>query len=105
MLVRYVAPPMTHSTLDYATPRRKPVRLWHVAVWLLPAWCSLMTFGVFTIVGREIDMLWWLAMLLPVALGTGCCAVGHYKLMWYSFAVALAVLATTIVLPSINRAT
>ncbi len=96
---------MTRSALDYATPRRQPVRLWHLAVWLMPLWCWLMPFVIFRIAGGEIDALWWLAMLLPVAVGIGCGAYGHQRLMWYSFAVALGVLAISIALPSLNRAT
>ena len=96
---------MTHSTLNDATPRRNPNRFWHLAVLPLPVWCWVMPFAIFEFAGREIDAIWFLAMLLPLAVGTGCCAAGHYKLMWYSFGVLLGVLAINFALPSLNRAT
>ncbi len=96
---------MTHPTLDYARPVRKPLTLGRIAVWLMPAWCFLMTFGVFMVAGREIDLLWWVAMGLPLIVAALCFWLQERMLAVYCIGVSLLVLAVTIALPNINRAT
>lgn len=70
----------------------------------MPVWCWLMPFVIFNIAGGEIDTIWWLAMLLPIVVGVACGTADHRWMMWYSFAVAVGVLAICLALPTLNRA-
>jgi len=96
---------MTKATLDYVRPSRRPVTFGRILVWLTPAWCFLMTFGVFAIVGREIDLLWFVALGMPLVVAGVCFWLQDRKLAIYCIATSLLVLAVTTALPYINRAT
>lgn len=96
---------MTKATLDYGRPSRKPITFGRVLVWLMPVWCFLMTFGVFTIVGHEIDLLWFIAIGMPLIVASVGFWLQERKLAIYCVAIALLVLAVSSALPYINRAT
>jgi hypothetical protein len=96
---------MTKATLNYRPPSRKPVTLGRILVWLMPAWCLLMTFGVFSIVGREIELLWFVALGMPLVVAGVCFWLQERQLAMYCIATSLLLLAVTTALPYINRAT
>ena len=96
---------MTQPTRASPRSSRKPLTRWRLLVYALPLWCFLMTFGMFRIVGHEIDAGWWAAMGLPLFVAGVCFWLQDRRLGMYCIATFLLVLAVTIAEPYFNRAT
>jgi hypothetical protein len=71
----------------------------------MPVWCFLMTFGVFTAVGREIELLWLVAVAVSLIVAGVCFRLREQVLAIYCIGTSMLVLAVAIGLPSLQRAT
>jgi hypothetical protein len=98
-----MVPSINPPTLDYARPRREPLTLWRVFVWLTPLWTAGII-GLHWVFGGGDDAYWWAAILFAALVGVGCVHSHRPRLALYCFAIVVGILLISIVLPSINRA-
>ena len=101
--MRYLAPAMNPSTLDYAVPRREPFSIWRAFIWLAPLWAAAII-GLHLIFGGGDDPYWWVAIGFTALLGVVCLVQRRRGLALYCLGTLVLLFAVAVLLPSLNRA-
>ena len=97
--------PSEHScAVDYASPSVRRRSAATLLVWLMPLWCFAIIMLAY-VLGMRDDPFWFVAMGLPIAVALGCAAKRRWTLALYCLAIAFAVIAVGVLLPSLNRTT